>query len=65
MSAVEDPAEGDQTLAAYPRFALCCLFDDRDDPRELTVFPARPDAGLTTEWITIDADHAMPLDAVR
>lgn len=65
MSAVEEPAAGDEALGAFPQFELCCLFDDDLDPRILTVFPQHPEDDLTTEWISIDADHAVPLERVR
>lgn len=65
MSTVEDPAAESTALEAFPVFGLCGRFDDDLDPRILTVFPQHPEDDLTTEWISIDADHAVPLDAVR
>lgn len=47
-----------------PSFDLDYRFDDEDDPVEVTVFPS--DAGdRTTEWLTVDATHAVPLEDVR
>ena len=52
-------------LARLPEFDLAYLFDDEDDPAEVTVFPSRFDDDLATHWITIDVSHAVPLDRVR
>ena len=65
MNAVEEPAPDGKALEAYPEFVLCGLYDDDLDPQILTVFPRHPEDDLTTEWISVDADHAVPLDAVR
>ncbi len=66
MSATDSrdrPAEAG--LAAFPEFELAYLYDDDDEPSEVTVFPARFDDDLATNWITIDVGHAVPLDHVR
>lgn len=52
-------------LAELPEFDLAYLYDDEDDPTEVTVFPARFGDDLATHWITIDRRHAVPLDRVR
>lgn len=52
-------------LAELPEFDLAFLYDDEDDPAEVTVFPARFGEDLATNWITIDFPHAVPLDRVR
>jgi hypothetical protein len=52
-------------LARLPEFDLSYLYDDEDEPSEVTVFPARFDDDLATNWITIDVGHAVPLDRVR
>ena len=39
------------------------LFDDPDDPSEVTVFTPRGER-TATEWITVDADTAIPVDEV-
>lgn len=52
-------------LTAFPEFELAFLYDDDDEPSEVTVFPARFDDDLATNWITIDVGHAVPLDRVR
>lgn len=48
-----------------PVFDLDYLFDDRDHPTEVTVFPAEDTFDISTNWITIDIDHAVPLDRIR
>jgi hypothetical protein len=51
-------------LEAPPEYELDCLYDDCDDPSELTIFsPTSP--GLATEWVTADASSAVPLDRDR
>lgn len=52
-------------LARLPEFDLAYLYDDDDDPAEVTVFPARFGDDLATNWITMDVGHAIPLDRVR
>lgn len=67
MSAIEDPerADADGTdLNEFPRFDLEYLYDDDESPTEVTVFVDDP-AALSTNWITADVDHAVPLDEVR
>lgn len=48
-----------------PEFNLDYLFDDSDDPTEVTVFPADERRDLSTNWITIDVESAVPLDRIR
>lgn len=62
MSSETLPSE--RELDSPPEFELECLFDDMDDPSELTVFTARGNA-TATEWITIDRTDAVALDDVR
>ena len=50
-------------LASYPDFGLSCLYDDDDDPSEVTVFPGEEMS--TTEWVTADVDSAVSLDELR
>jgi hypothetical protein len=61
MSVRQTPS-GD-LLASYPNFELSCLYDDDDDPSEVTVFPGKETS--TTEWVTADVDSAVSLDEVR
>lgn len=45
-----------------PTFELDFGFDDPDDPEELTIFA--PGERVTTRWISVDARHAVPIEAV-
>lgn len=61
MSTQHPPTED---LSSRPEFELACLFDDMDDPAELTVFTPEGNA-TATEWITIEREGAVPLDEIR
>jgi hypothetical protein len=55
----EDPA-----LNEKPEFELECLYDDMDNPQEVTVFT--PNGNETaSEWITVDCDSAIPIPETR
>ena len=66
MSAIKHTttAADDATLHKLPTFDLEYLFDDDEDPSEVTVFVDNA-ADLSTNWITIDAAHTVPLEDVR
>lgn len=50
-------------LESFPEFGLSCLYDDANDPGEVTVFP---DEELsTTEWVTADVDSTVSVEEVR
>lgn len=51
------------TLDALPTFGLSFGVDDVEAPTQVTVFADDLDE-IETHWITIDAAHAVPLDAV-
>jgi len=53
-----------EQLDATPQFELEWLYDDADDPSQVTVFP-RDTERSATEWISVDCDSAIPLDEVR
>lgn len=64
MTQTNEPLPADRELDATPEFELDCLFDDMDDPAELTVFT--PEGRATaTEWITVDRSEAVALDQIR
>lgn len=65
MSATDARRRPTGRLGRFPEFELACLYDDEDDPTEVTVFPQRFEDDLATNWITIDVAHAVPLDRVR
>lgn len=54
-----------ELLASYPEFGLSCLYDDQEDPEELTVFEGEEVGASTTAWLTVDVDDAVALDEVR
>ncbi|MFC4358650.1 hypothetical protein ACFO0N_11935 [Halobium salinum] len=58
------PTETDEH-ARLPHFDLECLFDDEDDPSEVTVVSCRDEDDLLTTWLTVDSDTAVPLEDVR
>jgi len=61
-STEHDPVR--EQLETSPEFRLECLFDDVDDPSQVTVFPTQTER-TATEWLTIDRGTAVPLDEVR
>ena len=66
MSATDhrpEPASG--SLDALPEFELASRYDDEDEPTEVTIFPAGLGEDLATTWLTVDVEHAVPLDQVR
>ena len=66
MSAIEGAAPGRTIeLDDLPRFELSYLFDSEDEPTEVTVFPESDDYDISTNWITVSVEGAVPLDKVR
>lgn len=61
---VQQSAPGD-LLASYPDYVLSCLYDDENDPSEVTVFPGEEGTRSTTEWITADVESAVAIDELR
>lgn len=45
-------------------FDLECLYDDMENPSEVTVFTPEG-AATATEWITIDRSQAVPLPQIQ
>lgn len=65
MSAIEPSTQNQSTcLEDLPQFDLEYLFDDDENPTEVTIFADDPDT-LSTRWITIDRDYAVDIDDVR
>lgn len=60
---------GDEPMALIrgrlPAFRLEFYYDDQEYPTEVTVCSATDRGTLATHWITIDIDHAVPLDDIR
>lgn len=48
-----------------PEFELEYLYDDPDDPTEVTVFLDAEEADLSTHWITVDRSSAVPIEEIR
>lgn len=48
-----------------PTFELECMYDDWDDPSEVTIFSTDDEDSLYTAWLTTDRDHAVSLTDVR
>lgn len=66
MSAVEGAASDSAIdLEELPRFELSYLFDREDEPTEVTVFPESNDFDISTNWISVAVDAAVPLDQIR
>jgi hypothetical protein len=60
---VQQPRPG-EPLASYPDYVLSCLYDDEDDPSEVTLFPGEEERS-TTEWITADVESTVAIDELR
>lgn len=66
MSAIDgSEREAAVELDELPDFELSYLFDDKDKPAEVTVFPVSNSYDISTNWITIDAASAIPLEETR
>lgn len=66
MSAIEGstPTDG-AVLDELPEFELTYLYDDEEDPTEVTIFEGNSVEDLTTRWLTMDYHHTVALDSVR
>lgn len=66
MSATLDDCDAGGGLCAPPSFELGYEVDDPAEPTEVTVYPDDADEDeLVTTWISVDADDAVPLEAMR
>lgn len=67
MSAIEgsESSSGTTTLDQYPTFELSYLYDDSENPEEVTVFAPDTAGDPSTRWITVDATDAIPLEEIR
>ncbi|MDS0220133.1 hypothetical protein NDI54_02085 [Haloarcula sp. S1AR25-5A] len=54
----------DTDLNEAPEFELDCLYDDPEDPSELTIFPSGRQQSVT-EWVTADQSAVVSLDELR
>ena len=64
MSTTERGANGQSEglYAEFPRYEITCVVDDADRPNEVTFFPEDDLERMYTQWISIDAAHAVPLE---
>lgn len=51
-------------LTRVPDLDLNHLFDDQENPSELTIYAPRTD-DITTHWLTSDIESAVPVDTMR
>lgn len=65
MSATQQSNSTDSVvLDQLPTFELTYLYDDDENPSEVTVF-TDGETTIATNWITVDRQHAVPLEDVR
>lgn len=67
MSTRDAGSDADSVPEAYgdfPEFDLSCAVDD-EGTGEVTVFPADESDDVCTRWISVDLDHAVPLEETR
>jgi hypothetical protein len=58
-----DAAHGaPQLYADFPQYGLTCVVDDADEPTEVTLFPEDELERVYTQWISVDAEFAIPLE---
>jgi hypothetical protein len=55
----------DELLASYSEHVLDCLYDDGENPSNVTVLPGGQDEQSTDEWITADIASVVPLEDAR
>jgi hypothetical protein len=48
-----------------PEFELECMYDDWDEPSEVTIFSTDEADSLYTAWLTTDRSNAVSLEDVR
>lgn len=66
MSVVDRSEQTEQVeFDQLPEFDLECMYDNWDDPAEVTVYSTVEEDSLYTAWLTIDREHAISLAEVR
>lgn len=63
MSVTTEPPS-DTELDETPEFELDCLYDDPENPSELTIFASDIQQSVT-EWVTADRSATVSLDQIR
>lgn len=48
----------------FPRFELSYLYDSEDQPTEVTIYPESNEYDISTNWLTVDLDAAIPIDQI-
>jgi hypothetical protein len=48
-----------------PQFELECMYDDWDEPSEVTIFSTDEADSLYTAWLTTNRSNAVSLEDVR
>lgn len=66
MDSIE-PVEPDpaRQLNDLPEFEPEYYLDDDENPSTITIYSADTTGRIATEWITIDATHAVAIEHVR
>lgn len=68
MSATDNPERktrsSTDSLEELPEFELSYLYDEQDEPGEVTIFPESKKYDISTNWITVDVNCAVRLDEV-
>lgn len=54
----------DGELCDLPKFEFGYGLDDRYHPSEVTIFDDSAGTAVLESWLTIDLDHAVPLEEV-
>jgi len=66
MSVVDRVAETDDgQFDQLPEFELECMYDDWDDPSEVTIFSTDDEDSLYTAWLTADRALTVSLSELR
>ncbi|MFB6164550.1 MAG: hypothetical protein ABEJ31_05275 [Haloarculaceae archaeon] len=66
MSVVDRSVESAEVqFDQLPEFELECMYDDWDEPSEVTIFSTDEADSLYTAWLTVDCEHAVSLTEIR
>lgn len=66
MSATGHTSDGKaSTIDDLPEFDLSYHFDNENDPQAVTIFKPGTDEEAVTQWMTIDYQYSVPIDAIR
>lgn len=60
----ETPTVDGNSIQHFPQFGLEWLYDNRMRPEEVTILD-RATSDISTHWITIDVEHAVPVEEIR